>query len=113
MQTIFAGPHTENVAVATEQTGDIGMAKGVELIVTSVEKETPKALCVILATGQEIWMPKSQIERGSAVKSDGDKGVMLVSEWIAKEKGLFGDADTEPGEPQPKHPSIKADDIPF
>ena len=89
------------------------MAKGVELMVTSVERETPKALCVILATGQEIWMPKSQIESGSAVKGDGDKGVMLVSEWIAKEKGLFGDADPVPGEPQPKHPSIKDDDIPF
>ena len=44
------------------------MAKGVELMVTSVERETPKALCVILATGQEIWMPKSQIASGSAVK---------------------------------------------
>lgn len=89
------------------------MAKGVELIVTSVEKETPKALCVILETGQEIWMPKSQIERGSAVKSDGDKGVMLVSEWIAKEKGLFEGENAELGEPQPKHPAIKDDDIPF
>jgi hypothetical protein len=88
------------------------MAKGVELVVTSVERETPKALCVILETGQEIWMPKSQIERDSAVKGEGDKGVMLISEWIAKEKGLLGDADTEPGTPQPTAP-IKDDDIPF
>ena len=84
----------------------------VELVVTSVERESPKALCVILETGQEIWMPKSQIRDGSEVKVQGDKGVMLVSEWIAKEKGLLGDADTEPGTPQPAAP-VRDEDIPF
>lgn len=38
--------------------------------------------------GQEVWIPKSQIHEDSDVRSVHDKGELIVSEWIATEKGL-------------------------
>lgn len=55
-----------------------------------VRHATERALlCVI--DGEEYWMPKSQIASGSELDESseaGDKGSLLVSEWIAREKGL-------------------------
>lgn len=55
----------------------------------SVVRETDAALlCEI--EGQEHWIPKSQIHDDSEVY-DGDSnstGTLVVSEWIAKQKGL-------------------------
>lgn len=50
--------------------------------------ETQKALCVVLPDGREEWFPKSQVSPESEVLSDGDRGTLSVSEWIAKEKEL-------------------------
>jgi len=51
-------------------------------------KETDKAL-LIEYEGDEFWIPKSQIVDGdSEVDSEGDIGVLAITQWIAEEKGL-------------------------
>jgi hypothetical protein len=50
-------------------------------------KETEKALLVKFE-GVETWVPKSQvIGSESEVNEQGDQGMLVVTEWIAKEKG--------------------------
>lgn len=50
--------------------------------------EKPKALLVRLANGMEVWFPRGHILAHSPVQHDGDSGTLVVSAWIAKEKGL-------------------------
>lgn len=52
-----------------------------------VKRESDKAL-LILFKDEEYWMPKSQIRDESTVKKKGDKGQLVISAWIAGEKGL-------------------------
>ena len=55
---------------------------GVECI-----KETDAALlCVI--DDDEVWIPKSQIHDDSEVCEEGSSGTLVITEWIAREKGL-------------------------
>lgn len=50
-------------------------------------KVTPNAiLCAI--DGKEIWIPQSQVDDASEVFSVGDEGTLIVTEWIAIQKGL-------------------------
>jgi hypothetical protein len=50
-------------------------------------KETHAALlCVI--DDEEVWIPKSQISDDSEVYDEGSSGTLIISEWIANEKGL-------------------------
>lgn len=50
-------------------------------------KETDAALlCVI--DGEKVWMPLSQIDDSSEVLREGDEGMLVVTKWIAKQKGL-------------------------
>lgn len=52
-----------------------------------VEHATAKALlCVI--DGDEVWIPQSQIDDDSEVWKAGDKGTLVISDWIATQKGL-------------------------
>jgi hypothetical protein len=44
------------------------------------------ALCVI--DGVEYWIPQSQILNDSYVWKKGDEGTLVITEWIAIEKGL-------------------------
>ena len=84
----------------------------VTVAVKIVQRETDKALLVALEDGQEIWMPKSQIMSGSEVSSEGDSGMMKISEWIAGEKGLMENKDPDvPQSPQKEFDTF--DDIPF
>jgi hypothetical protein len=49
--------------------------------------ETDKAiLCVI--DGEEHWIPKSHVDDDSEVYAKGHEGTLIVTEWIAKQKGL-------------------------
>ena len=55
---------------------------------------TPKAICVtggdldeIVGDGEEVWIPQSQVDDDSEVCQKGDVGVLIVSDWIANEKG--------------------------
>jgi hypothetical protein len=60
-----------------------------------VRRETEKAFQVITADGRKEWLPRSQMA-GPGNYHAGDRDVaMLVTEWIAKQKGLI---DREPGE---------------
>lgn len=53
----------------------------------TVLKATDKALlCEI--DGEQVWIPKGQIDDDSEVFQEGQDGQLVISEWIAKEKGL-------------------------
>lgn len=59
-----------------------------------IVKETAKALlCDIAEEGAapvEVWFPKSQIHITSEVDSaENHEGDLIVTEWIAREKGLI------------------------
>lgn len=48
--------------------------------------ETEKAIAIVI-DGQEEWIPKSQIHDDSEVWQRGQEGDLVVSEWMAKQKG--------------------------
>lgn len=72
-----------------------------------VLRETPKAILVNI-NGHSAWIPKSQISAmDSEVSAMGDSGTLVVSTWIADEKGLY-DLLATPGNAKrvkPKKPS--------
>jgi hypothetical protein len=51
-------------------------------------RETDKAILVRI-DGAEHWIPQSQVSDDSEVWHEGDEGKLVVSEWIAKQKGLI------------------------
>jgi hypothetical protein len=59
----------------------------VSFLDVTVLKETPAALlCEI--DGDEVWIPQSQIDDDSEVYEKGHRGTLIVSQWIAEQKGL-------------------------
>ena len=38
--------------------------------------------------GELVWIPQSQVDDESEIWQTGDEGRLVVSEWIATEKGL-------------------------
>jgi hypothetical protein len=38
--------------------------------------------------GQIYWIPWSHIDEGSQPQKNGDSGFLIISEWIAREKGI-------------------------
>ena len=57
--------------------------------VTQVIQETPRAILVQLATGDEHWIPKSVIDDESEVfDSDHQEGDLIVAAWFAEKEGL-------------------------
>jgi hypothetical protein len=52
------------------------------------KRETDKALLCLFPDGEEHWIPKSQIDDDSEVYREGDVGKLVVSQWIAEQKGL-------------------------
>lgn len=50
--------------------------------------ETDKALKVRLDEDTVIWMPKNQIDDDSEVWKVEHEGELVVSQWIAEQKGL-------------------------
>lgn len=53
-----------------------------------VIKETEKALLVKIED-ENHWIPQSQIDDDSEVWKLGDEGVLVISEWLAEQKGLL------------------------
>jgi hypothetical protein len=52
-------------------------------------RETEKALLIHNAEwDDDMWFPHSQITDDSEVYADGTEGTLIVTEWIAKQKGL-------------------------
>lgn len=50
-------------------------------------RESDKALLVSV-DGQNVWIPKSHITDDSEVYKVGHSGKLVITEWIATEKGL-------------------------
>lgn len=48
---------------------------------------TAKAILVLIE-GKQYWIPQSQIDDESEVWRKGDEGTLVISEWIAYEKGI-------------------------
>lgn len=70
---------------------------------------TEKALLVVIA-GEEHWMPRSQIHDDSEVWDDmnNDEGKLVITQWIAEQKGLAGVDDDAVNDPLDA-----LDDIPY
>lgn len=49
--------------------------------------QTDAALCVVV-DGKKVWIPLSQIDDDSEVYENGHSGELVVSQWIAEQKGL-------------------------
>jgi hypothetical protein len=47
-----------------------------------------KAILVSLPDGREEWIPLTQLDEASEVKNDSDSGMLVVTRWIAEQKGL-------------------------
>ena len=57
----------------------------------NVEVIEERTLCIRILTdeGDNIFIPKSQIDDMSDVFNEGDTGNLTISMWMAKEKGLI------------------------
>lgn len=51
-------------------------------------RSTEKAILVRI-DGAEHWIPQSHVHDDSEVYAEGDEGTLVISEWIAKQKGLL------------------------
>lgn len=51
--------------------------------------ETDKALLVDVGEPDGVWVPKSQIHDDSEVYENGGTGKLVVSKWIAEQKGWW------------------------
>jgi hypothetical protein len=70
-----------------------GKNKYIEICGTT-RHETEKAWLVELQkNGEEVWIPKSQIEPGTSMPSIDDQGQISVAEWIAKKNGWITGKD--------------------
>jgi len=49
--------------------------------------ESEKAIKVVI-DGEAHWIPQSQIHDDSEVWKKGDEGELVVTQWIAEQKGL-------------------------
>jgi len=52
-----------------------------------VEKDTGKALLINFGNDEKEWVPSSQIHDDSEVYRDGDHGKLVITRWIAEQKG--------------------------
>ena len=50
--------------------------------------QTNRAILVHV-DGEKVWIPQSQIHDDSEVWGNGDSGKLVISEWIARRKGLL------------------------
>jgi hypothetical protein len=61
----------------------------VDIPVLEVLRESEKALKVLLQSGEELWLPKSQLAEPDAY-GEGDREVTLqVTRWLAETKELI------------------------
>lgn len=60
----------------------------VRFIDVTIIAETEKAVLCDFGSGIEYWIPQSHVDDESEIWHKGDEGVLVVSEWIAEQKGL-------------------------
>jgi hypothetical protein len=58
----------------------------VDLTDAEVIAESPKAILVKIGDEEQFWIPQSQIDDRSEVRRRGDKGTLMISEWIWEQK---------------------------
>jgi len=63
------------------------MANQVTFHDVTVEHDSGKSLLCIIE-GEKIWIPHSQITEDSEVYKMGTEGDLVITEWIAEQKGL-------------------------
>lgn len=51
------------------------------------EKDSGKALLINFGDNEKEWVPKSQIHDDSEVYREGDDGRLVITRWIAEQKG--------------------------
>ena len=67
---------------------DFGEAK-VRIAGARVIGATERAIKVdVPGLGEPLWIPQSQIDDDSECWTMGDEGDLVISEWIAEQKGL-------------------------
>lgn len=69
-----------------------GSREPTEVDVVTVKRETDMAILIVVmenAIRREVWIPKSQIHDDSEVWADGDKGTLVIPEWLALDKELI------------------------
>lgn len=64
----------------------------------SVLRESEKAILIKTKSEEEIWLPKSQLREGGTANKKGDTGTVVMSAWIAGEKGLKDGDGLEEGQ---------------
>lgn len=70
--------------------GDVVEIEGVEVIYETEDGYTSHgALKCLFPGAEELWIPKSQVDDRSEVYKSGDKGVIMISTWIALKRGLI------------------------
>lgn len=73
--------------------------KGYEIPNVEVVRETGAAICVrgrglssdpfgLSDPNEEGWIPLSQLNKRSEVRNVGDKGMLVISTWLAEKRGL-------------------------
>lgn len=65
------------------------MAKDVVHIDGVVCKHETDAALLCVIDGDEHWIPKSQIDDDSEVYEKDGEGTLVVTQWIAEQKGLI------------------------
>ncbi len=50
--------------------------------------ETTKAILVEIG-GEDFWIPQNQISDESEVWREGDEGTLIITDWLAMQKGLL------------------------
>lgn len=57
----------------------------------TIVRETDKAILVRIGDqdDNEVWIPKSQIHDDSDIWKEGESGRLIITEWIAKQKGFL------------------------
>jgi len=63
------------------------MAETVEFEDTHCIKDTDDAILVVV-DDRQVWIPQSQVDDDSEVYEKGHSGTLVISEWIAIQKGL-------------------------
>jgi hypothetical protein len=71
----------------TGESMKISREKCVEYEDITCDKDTDAAILVEIE-GEEYWIPKSQIHDDSEVYQEGTSGQLVISQWIAEQKGL-------------------------
>jgi hypothetical protein len=50
-------------------------------------RDTDKAILVEI-DGDEFWIPQSHVDDDSEVYEEGQRGTLVISQWIAEQKGI-------------------------